>query len=323
MRLDPRRLHAEAYRKFRTKPEGELLELLREGEPRERVWSAWALGERRGEEAAPVVREALAEEPHAGVRRHFLVMLAGWGDVDVVTALSRHDPDDYVRATATQYVAILSKTHPELLGVLDERFADATPRVRAAAVTFVSADASGGLGDRLRSALDDPAAVVRHAAVRRLATDVEGSTQEWARAYFDAPTAVLRRAILERWTARAGLSDDLFEAFKEQGALLELFDALRQAGRLGEVSPAARVGALRAFDASEPGWLPVLEALYRDLDDVAPAEREVLFRVLAELRPRAVLRRGAITEYREEGPAERVVWAPEDYLLRLIEQLEH
>ena len=54
--------------------------LLIAGEPPERVWAAWALGLRHHQAFARELRATAAEEPHAGVRRHLVVVLAGAGE---------------------------------------------------------------------------------------------------------------------------------------------------------------------------------------------------------------------------------------------------
>jgi len=129
--------------------------LLVEGEPPERVWAAWALGLRHHEGFARDLRATVAEEPHAGVRRHLVVVLAGAGESRSVRTLAVHDPDERVRATALQYVArlagakdqdandllaeVLARGAPLLqLGCIAGLRADAPPALWAAAVACVS-----------------------------------------------------------------------------------------------------------------------------------------------------------------------------------------
>jgi hypothetical protein len=78
--------------------------LLVSGDPPERVWAAWELGLRRGDAFTDRLRERLEVEPHFGVRRHVVVMLAGFGDLETLRRLARDDPSPYVRATACQHL---------------------------------------------------------------------------------------------------------------------------------------------------------------------------------------------------------------------------
>ena len=78
----------------------ELKTLLVAGEPPERVWAAWALGLRHHEAFARELKATAAEEPHPGVRRHLVVVLAGAGESRSVLTMAVHDPDERVRATA-------------------------------------------------------------------------------------------------------------------------------------------------------------------------------------------------------------------------------
>jgi HEAT repeats len=79
-------------------------ELLRRGGPLERIWAAWALGLHLGRTVAPDLLQGLQSSPDPGTRRHLIVMLAGLGERNVLIALADHDPDEFVRATACQYL---------------------------------------------------------------------------------------------------------------------------------------------------------------------------------------------------------------------------
>lgn len=96
----------------------ELRALLRSGAPRERVWAAWALSLRMGDAARPELLKVARGEPDAGARRHFTVVLAGYGDVDALAALARHDPDGYVRASSCHYLAAVSPPEDPAVGQL-------------------------------------------------------------------------------------------------------------------------------------------------------------------------------------------------------------
>lgn len=76
--------------------------LLQSGDPSERVWAAWALGVRLGGESLSIINAA--GEPHAGVRRQLVVIVASLGPPEAVEVLATADPDADVRATAVDYV---------------------------------------------------------------------------------------------------------------------------------------------------------------------------------------------------------------------------
>jgi hypothetical protein len=78
--------------------------LLLNGEPTERVWAAWALGVQFGKTINPDLIASIEQSPHPGTRRQLIVMLAGHGEHSILKALAQHDPDEYVRATACQYL---------------------------------------------------------------------------------------------------------------------------------------------------------------------------------------------------------------------------
>lgn len=147
---DPRLCDAEEFRRVLTLDESEQRELLAAAEPRIRIWSAWALGLRLERGFAAELRLLVAHEPVAGVRRHLAVMLAGFGEEDIVAAMARHDADERVRGTATQYVALLARSNPELYGVLSDCLEDSSPVVRAAAVVFAADDAPPAIVKRVQ-----------------------------------------------------------------------------------------------------------------------------------------------------------------------------
>jgi hypothetical protein len=69
----------------------ELRRLLRDGDPQERVWSAWALAMALGSAFVSELRSAYANESDIGVRRHWLVVLAGYGCRELVADATRTD----------------------------------------------------------------------------------------------------------------------------------------------------------------------------------------------------------------------------------------
>jgi hypothetical protein len=116
--------------------------LLVGGEPAERVWAAWALGLRHDPGFAHELRATAAEEPHAGVRRHLVVVLAGAGESRSVMTMAMHDPDERVRATALQYVARLARPgDADANEVLARALADGAPVLRLGCIAGLRADA--------------------------------------------------------------------------------------------------------------------------------------------------------------------------------------
>lgn len=84
----------------------ELRELLISEHPERRVWAIWALALR--EQGSPELAQRTAIEREPGVRRALAVVLASHGAVDLLVALSRHDPALIVRASAMQLVTRLA-----------------------------------------------------------------------------------------------------------------------------------------------------------------------------------------------------------------------
>lgn len=110
---------------------GALRRLLAEGSAQERVWAAWALGLRLGSQARPELARASRQEPDPGTRRHLLVILAGYRDLDLLAVMARDDPDAYVRASACQYLAQVAPDDPAVRALLRERLtADPSTTVR-------------------------------------------------------------------------------------------------------------------------------------------------------------------------------------------------
>jgi hypothetical protein len=89
-------------------PADELRALFARGEAQERVWAAWALGQRLDAAFARELAGSARADPHPGVRRHLIVVLAGAGERASIGALAAHDPDPHARATALQYLARLA-----------------------------------------------------------------------------------------------------------------------------------------------------------------------------------------------------------------------
>lgn len=125
--------------------------VLRGPDANARIWAAWFLGQTLGFEAIEGLELALQDEPHPGVQRHLLVVLCGLGAHAVLGRRAARDPDPYVRATATRYLARV--TGPDELGAYD---------LLAARMLDLAAVVRANLADALRP--DAPPEVVRLAA---------------------------------------------------------------------------------------------------------------------------------------------------------------
>lgn len=141
--------------------EPELRALLSSSDPRERIHAVWALGLRASD--PKLFADALAGEPQSGVRRVLAVVLAGMGELDLLVALARHDPDVYVRAHASQIVVRFAHAGRIPWEIVVERFDDERD-VRAAMLGYIEADAPQAIVDRIVLALDDRDGRVRSEA---------------------------------------------------------------------------------------------------------------------------------------------------------------
>ncbi|RMD52590.1 MAG: HEAT repeat domain-containing protein [Nitrospirae bacterium] len=79
-------------------------EILKYGDCVEKIWAAWSIGLKLGKDAVPDLIACLYECPTPGTRRHIIVILAGFGQYDVVKEFAYNDPDEYVRLTAREYL---------------------------------------------------------------------------------------------------------------------------------------------------------------------------------------------------------------------------
>ncbi len=89
----------------------ELNRIISSADAQERVWAAWEIGLRLGNEAIPGLAHAVSNAPDPGTRRHMVVVLAGFQQIAVLKTLSLYDPDDIVRATASQYLMKISDSN--------------------------------------------------------------------------------------------------------------------------------------------------------------------------------------------------------------------
>ena len=90
------------FEEVRGRDEQYLRRLLRSGDGPERVWAAWSLGLRLGQDAVASLGERA--EPDPGVRAHLVVVLAGFGQQVALRTLASDDPDPSVRATSCEYL---------------------------------------------------------------------------------------------------------------------------------------------------------------------------------------------------------------------------
>jgi len=103
----------------------ELRQCMRVGDAPARVHAAFELGRRLGAEVAGEL--SLYEEPDAGVRRHWLTILASYGEREAVRAIAEHHDDDTEGEHAIHLAMQLGEADPVWLA---ERFNAATERMR-------------------------------------------------------------------------------------------------------------------------------------------------------------------------------------------------
>jgi hypothetical protein len=143
--------------------------LLQQGDAVERVWAAWALGISLGVQSIPDLLSSLHDSPAPGTRRHVLVVLAGLGERDVLRIFAQDDPDDYVRATACQYLLRIrhQTDHATQQFVRERLLHDSSAIVRQTIVGEVSVFAALHSSDLVQLA-HDPDSEVRQVAIERL-----------------------------------------------------------------------------------------------------------------------------------------------------------
>jgi hypothetical protein len=195
------------FEEVRDLPESTLRDLLASGEPVDRIWAAWALGLRLGARSASTLQKAASGDPSAGMRRHLIVLLAGFGERDPIAVIARADPDAHVRATATQYLAALAAVAPSSWSLVLERLDDVEPVVRETLILHLRQDAPAEVREAALRRISDPALPVREAVHARLDAlyGAEGPlpavVRDWA---LREPTMDLRRSLFAAWRAREG-----------------------------------------------------------------------------------------------------------------------
>lgn len=138
-----------------------LNELLEKGDARERVLAIWALALRTT--AAITMADQLRGEPDPGVRRALAVVLAGNGEIDLLVAMSRHDPNVHVRASAVQMVVRFAAAGRVPWGLVAARLADVA-EVRSAVISQLDATSPPELQASAIGCLRDVDELVRREA---------------------------------------------------------------------------------------------------------------------------------------------------------------
>ena len=136
----------------------QLHEALEHGDERDRVLAIWALALRST--SALSLTEHLRGEPDAGVRRALAVVLAGHGEIDLLVAMSRHDPSVHVRASTTQIVVRFAAADRVPWSLVMERLSDA-PEVRASVLSQIAAASPISLREAAVACLADESDLVR------------------------------------------------------------------------------------------------------------------------------------------------------------------
>lgn len=201
---DPTFLDSAEFKQITALGESDQRELLSSSDPRVRVWAAWALGVRLSDAISPEIRQSIGTEPVAGVRRHMLVMLAGFGEVDIVAALARHDPDEYVRKTAARFVGELCVKHPDAFVIASQMMVDDDPAIRAAVIDGLPDEVPAHLAALLLRARDDDSEIVREAMARRDANAADVGTLK--KTATTDPNAVVRRSALKALVRECGVT---------------------------------------------------------------------------------------------------------------------
>jgi hypothetical protein len=265
--------------------------LLREGRPAEKVWAAWRLALVAGTGADHALADAMTDEPTAGVRAHWVIVLFSHGEIDLVGVLAQHDPSVLVRETAARYIAPLAgRSGAASLGpVLAACLTDPASRVRQTTVRHLAPSPGPPLLGRVHKMFEDPDAQVRMAALDYLLAH-HGATLVCVGAYAADPDVhVRRRAVaalanpsvtetdwaLERLlieddeTARDRLTQRLLAAEREkemaqalaEGAPLAIHDVFAPLARLEHRFPWAVVAPLFGACPDSPTLLVLCACL--------------------------------------------------------------
>ncbi len=144
--------------------------LLDSGEEVERVWAAWALALKLGRHSAPTLAAVAQSEVPAGLRRHLIAVLAGFGETEILSVFATSDPDSLVRGTACLYLIQTSEPDNEkmrnlMFSRLDR---EPDPKVRGLVISKLSEIGSSILLPQLIVLSQDPSAEVRRLALQSI-----------------------------------------------------------------------------------------------------------------------------------------------------------
>lgn len=170
-------------------PLSQLIALSRDGDAQERVWSAWALGVRAGQEYREALLSAFIDEHDEGVRRHLLIVLVGLGEQQTLRHATARASSPLVRATATALLARCSEPNDATnYDLIVGRSIDPAWHVRYAVADALRTDAPVAVVRAVAGLLFDPDAVVQARMHKRIGAG------DFSPEPFAAALAVLRRA---------------------------------------------------------------------------------------------------------------------------------
>lgn len=270
------------YHQVERLPEDQLAALLREGDATERVWAAWALGMRLSDQVGGTVQSAMSREPNPGVRRLFIIILAGAGRRDVLGALAEGDPSGAVRATALQYLARLTspKDDTAVSFLLQRLRTEPCVEARLRLLENLPPDSCPCFRPDVVSLLTSDSLEIRCAVVDRLLAWADGRLPEELAAWIPSePDLDLRNRLLAAWCDCEGTAPMVSRALSYPVPLsLVALDLAIERGSIfpwGELERFAKIGDVRVD-------LRIARLLS---DDASPEAREwLLERVLANVQ---------------------------------------
>ena len=219
--------------------------LLKDGRPSEKVWAAWHLALVAGAGADPALTDAITDEPTAGVRAHWVIVLFSHQEHDLVAVLAQYDPSALVRETAARYLAPIA--HRSTLGVtLAACLTDRSSRVRQTTVRHLSPAPGEGLLSRVFSMVEDGDPQVRMAALEYILAHHSGALKE-VRAYASDPDVHVRRraidALADSESTETDWALDRLLVETDEAARDRLTSRLLEAGRDAEMAQGLAEGA--------------------------------------------------------------------------------
>ncbi len=256
--------------------------LLAGPDPQGRLWAMWALALKDGPN---VLVEHLPGEPSAGVRRHMCIMLAG-GELDLLVAMARFDPDDGVRATASGLVTRLAGGGRLPWTFAQERLSDRA--ACAAVLEELGPDApSNFVDDATRLACDEDLDVA-HAALDALFRMAERKAVAVMIELLARADERRRHGLFTLWSKHATPAA-IHDALRLGAVERRLAAVLHFASRWADVAAVAldpdvrlRFAVRRAFQHRLA--LVPLDVLARWIDDAAEQSWSLAFLVLERLR---------------------------------------